>query len=798
MESDEYDFQEDETEHDHHAEADVDNGMRLNWKTVWTAPEECLTIMRKTSFTLLIHLSEEDVLRFNFANVDIAFEFYQQYAKHHGSGARRSRSEKRGEVRIRQEFVCHRQGFRSPKFYSMPNRQKRPRAETRCGCPARMLLRMDDESGRWHVVYFSNAHNHHVLELRFSSMLPGHRKMSEADIEQMNDMRKGGIGVSRIHGFMASLAGGYHNVPYTTRDMHNVNAKQRREGGLDAESCLRYLRECKTNDPALYYKEVVDGEGVLQHLFWCDGTSQIDYQVFGDVVAFDATYKKNVYLSPLVVFSGVNHHNQTVVFAAALVADEKEETYVWLLQQLQTSMKGKAPVSIITDGDRQMKSAIEQVFPEAHHRLCAWHLLRNATSNIGKPKFTRMFRDCMLGDYEVRTFQRKWFEMVEKFGVVDKRWVQDMYERRHSWATTHIRGKFFAGFRTTSRCEGLHAVISRYVKSRYSYTEFLHHFHRCLMFVRAKEVEDDFECAKGDPVMSTNLKQLERSAADNYTRTIFYLFVPILDRACAMRVVDSEDNGSYFIHTVSRYGTPGKDWRVVATSDMREARCTCIRIECFGVTCEHIIAVLVLNNVHEIPRSLILSRRTKDTKLVAVQSMGVIWDSVQLTQHWCLMDWYRKVCKIACHSTEKFQFARDIAMLMLNHFENEDAGDTSFPPEGPPTEGGRGLARNPPRRNTKGNGAHGGKKTQRCRLCREVGHNRTTCPDRRTMESSGTVADDMDLMDIDKLYDNLSGDLYATAEIPSFQCSDSDTQAGFANSDFAGTNTSVPVMSLAD
>ena len=49
-----------------------------------------------------------------------------------------------------------------------------------------------------------------------------------------------------------------------------------------------------------------------------------------------------------------------------------------------------------------------------------------------------------------------------------------------------------------------------------------------------------------------------------------------------------------------------------------------------------------------------------------------------------------------------------------------------------------------------------------------------------------------------QVYDNLSGDLYATAEIPSFQCSDSDTQAGFANSDFAGTNTSGPVMSLAD
>ncbi|RYR38058.1 hypothetical protein Ahy_A09g043009 [Arachis hypogaea] len=103
-------------------------GMRLNWKTVWTAPEELESI----GWIDFLNLSEEDVLQFNFADVNIAFEFYQQYAKHHGFGARRSRSEKRGEVRIRQEFVCHRQGYQSPKFYSMPNRQKRPRAETRC------------------------------------------------------------------------------------------------------------------------------------------------------------------------------------------------------------------------------------------------------------------------------------------------------------------------------------------------------------------------------------------------------------------------------------------------------------------------------------------------------------------------------------------------------------------------------------------------------------------------------------------------------------------------------------------
>ncbi|RYR16093.1 hypothetical protein Ahy_B04g073057 isoform A [Arachis hypogaea] len=143
-------------------------------------------------------------------------------------------------------------------------------------------------------------------------MLRSHQKMSEADIEQMNEMRKRDIPISRIDDFLPSLVEGYENVPYITRDMHNVNAKQRRERGLDVDLCLRYLCECKANDPVFSYKKVID--------------------IFGDVIVFDAMYKKNIYLSPLVVFFSVNHHNQTVVLTATLVADEKDETYVWLLQ----------------------------------------------------------------------------------------------------------------------------------------------------------------------------------------------------------------------------------------------------------------------------------------------------------------------------------------------------------------------------------------------------------------------------------------------------------------------------------
>lgn len=60
---------------------------------------------------------------------------------------------------------------------------------------------------------------------------------------------------------------------------------------------------------------------------------------------------------------------------------------MWLLEQFLVAMDGKMPVSVITDGDSSMKSAIAKVFPNAHHRPCAWHLIKNASTNIKDPQF---------------------------------------------------------------------------------------------------------------------------------------------------------------------------------------------------------------------------------------------------------------------------------------------------------------------------------------------------------------------------------------------------------------------------
>ncbi|KAJ1422763.1 FAR1 DNA-binding domain [Sesbania bispinosa] len=127
------------------------------------------------------------------------------------------------------------------------------------------------------------------------------------------------------------------------------------------------------------------------------------------------------------------------------------------------------------------------------------------------------------GGYERLGFRKRdMYNEIEKQRRIlvsdGNQWVKDVYEKRKMWATTHIRGNFFAGFRTTSRYKGMHAQVGRYVHYRNNLTEFLKHFSRYLAYTRQRELEDDFDSIIGEPVLQTTVEDIERSTSKVYTR----------------------------------------------------------------------------------------------------------------------------------------------------------------------------------------------------------------------------------------------------------------------------------------
>ncbi|RYR14049.1 hypothetical protein Ahy_B04g070714 [Arachis hypogaea] len=81
----------------------------------------------------------------------------------------------------------------------------------------------------------------------------------------------------------------------------------------------------------------VTSDDRLVNLIWADGSSRVDYQYFGDVLAFDSTYKKNKYKRPIVIFSGSNNHKRRIMNTMVYTLEEYEEPDVHIMSSFRQS-----------------------------------------------------------------------------------------------------------------------------------------------------------------------------------------------------------------------------------------------------------------------------------------------------------------------------------------------------------------------------------------------------------------------------------------------------------------------------
>jgi hypothetical protein len=699
---------------------------------------DCTTDFEKINFK---ELSSDEIMMYHFPDRLVAFKFYNMYGCVHGFAGRRSRvvKNKDGEV-IQQAFVCHREGHRDARNVNNHERKREHKPTSRCGCMAKILVHVDYGSDRWYIKMFDDIHNHTFLDEKYEGMLPAHRKMSDYDKFQMKAMRNAGIPTTRIYGLFASQAGGFKNLGYSKRTMYNEQFKERERKTTDADEAVEFLKGLSRTDDMMFWRHTVNEDGTLRHLFWCDGVSRMDYKVFGDVLAFDATYRKIRYNTPLVIFSGVNHHNQSVIFGSAIVGDETEASYVWLLQQFLEAMDGKAPVSVITDGDLSMRNAIRSVFPHAHHRLCAWHLARNASSNIKNPKFVPKFKRCMFGDFDIEEFESRWENLVAEFELENNKWIHELYQKRNQWSTAHIRGTFYAGFRTTSRCEGLHSEFGKYVTVLSNLVDFLNHFIRWLNYVRYREIEADYASSFGETVLQTQHKSLEKSAAKQYTRSVFKLFRPVLERACRCKIEEKVCNGSIFNYNVFKYPRDDIHWTVSYCQERLTFECSCKKLETFGIPCEHIVAVLVYMNIRKLPESVVMERWTKRAKdVINAQNANSSShrDPAFVTTYVMFVERCKRMANavLKCNNPDYIHKTMEMVEQHTETLESFNRGEVDEMFDvGPET--GRSLG-NPQRLRKRGGAAADSstrtanakkkRSTPKCGICGGKGHNRVSC-----------------------------------------------------------------------
>ncbi|XP_022024953.1 protein FAR1-RELATED SEQUENCE 5-like [Helianthus annuus] len=573
-------------------------------------------------------------MHMTFDSLENAYLFYQRYAKAGGFTARKgTQYEPRKGLIHNKWFVCSKEGTKPLKAIdstqeagssNVNSKSKITRRvpSIRTGCEACIRVKLMKPDNLYVVYYFEESHNHSFVAEDDRYLLPENRSMNYVQEEAVNALSAINVGPVRAFNIMRTLYGGFDKVGATKVDFKNFKRDLNRYiAEYDADMVIKRLRRKKEFMPNFSMEYLTTAEGVLRALFWADGDTKRNFNIFGDVVSFDATYRRNKYNMMFVPFTGVDNHYRNVTLGAAIIGDETAETYSWLLNAFRQAF-GRAPPVIVTDQDPAMRKAIQDTWPESRHRLCMWHIMEKLTTKVGanlcnSTDFKRRLCDIVWTDALLpEQFENEWGVILADFDLLNHEWLQSMYQIRDTWIPAYYRDQHMSGLmRTSSRSESENHFFGQFCNPNCTLVEFLGHFDSAIEAQRHEHRKNDHDTRQTNPQIFAKEFVLEQQAANIYTRTIFFdaqLEIQTAIHKCAVgKWEDREDNFVNFsVKDFSQACTTF--FQVMMRQLDMTVSCSCNRYEQFGLLCAHIFCVLRLLDIRQFPERYIMRRWTRE------------------------------------------------------------------------------------------------------------------------------------------------------------------------------------------
>jgi hypothetical protein len=521
------------------------------------------------------------------------------------------------------DFYCSKQGFKNNEpECEIASKVAYQRADSRTNCKAMVRFNVSKD-GEWRITKLIMDHNHEFVPLEQRHLLRSMRKVSEAKGGVIKSMVNAGMKVTNIWNYLGEEVGGYDKLGMTMKDMHNFvyNEKMKLIEAGDAQSLVNHLQNRQAQDPMFYYSVQLDQESRLTNVFWRDGKSKVDYDCFGDVVVFDTTYRTNKYNLICAPFVGVNHHWQNVMFGCAFLFNETSTSFNWLFKVFLESMGNKQPKTIFTDQDGAMAKAIGEVMPNTSHRLCLWHISKNAPSHLGDlksdQKFQSLFNKCMSGCDSKEEFESTWSDMINEYKLQNHSWLSGMYKIRHKWSTAYSKDVFSADIKSSKRSESTNSVLGEISGKTTNLSQFLLVFEKMVNKWRQLETEKEFKNSQSMPPRIINISETLRQASMILTHKIFKLFLNEYltgTGGSTSKDIGGSDNLSY--HEVSSNHKSNKKHIVAFDSSATTISCSCRKFDSMGILCSHALRIYNIKGILRIPDQYFLRRWSKKARSV--------------------------------------------------------------------------------------------------------------------------------------------------------------------------------------
>ncbi|XP_013689982.1 uncharacterized protein LOC106393877 [Brassica napus] len=309
---------------------------------------------------------------------------------------------------------------------------------------------------------------------------------------------------------------------------------------------LVYQRVAVEVNPDTITRVVVDEGKKFKYLFWALGASIEGFRTMRKVLVVDATHLKTVYGEVLFITTAqdLNHHHYPIAFGVADVISD---------------LPG---LVFLSDRNKGLIKAVYQVFPQAAHGYCIWHLSQNVKGYVHNNRETCAFKfmECAHAYTEAEflvlydAFGRKYPSAAE---YLDKSCEQK------KWARCYFEGVRY-NVDTTNSAESFNGVI----KDARKFT-LLPMFDFIIGNIAEWFNKHRKEAAEMPPALK---------------------LVPIVEEEMSKRCVDAGfirvDELNNFHLEYSVHGSDGKRYTV----DMAMNTCTCEQFDKDKYPCVHAVA----------------------------------------------------------------------------------------------------------------------------------------------------------------------------------------------------------------
>jgi hypothetical protein len=571
-----------------------------------------------------------------FLDEDKTYEFYVNYAGTAGFSVRKGWLDKTAKnVTKSRTYVCSKEGFR-PK--STAAELKKPRPETRTGCQAHMTIKIT-ASGKYVVTEYVADHNHDCEAPLVDIQIIKSQKLL-AKVQQPPDPPKVVL------------------IPHDYKNYTRIKRTRDMQLG-DAQAICGYLQRKKGENPSFFYAVQVDEDDQFMNVFWADVTSIIDYNYFGDVVCVDTRFCSSDYTRPLLLFIGVNHHKQPIIFGTALIFDDSAESFKWLLETFKSAVSGKQPKTVLTGQSTALSDAVSSAWPGTSHRFSLLHLYLDATMILrdtfqGSETFDFDF-SRWLYDTEEEDFLSSWEILSEKYNLKDNEWLSKLYEDRERWALPYGRDIFCADIAATLRSDNTGTVLADFIKLEIDLRNFFGNYDKLLEEKRLAEQQADYLGAQITQRVAPLM--LLWQAANSYTPTIFEMFRLEFEQILNCMVYNCGEVGPISEFEVTVKDRPHSQ---IVRFDSSEcmAVCSCKKFEFTGLPCCHVLKILEIRNIKELPPHYILKRWRKDARSESSEN-NYTFATIEEDPKFSLSRRYTTLCqnlyKIAAKASESIE-----------------------------------------------------------------------------------------------------------------------------------------------